>query len=61
MSDSKTAIQAGYGRIDWHLQLAQLLLHLGRRDEAAAEATICLHLQPGFSPAQNIINTATSR
>jgi tetratricopeptide (TPR) repeat protein len=57
----RQAIQADYGRVDWHLRLAQLLLHLGRRDEAVSEATICLHLQPGFSPAQHIINTATSR
>jgi O-antigen ligase/tetratricopeptide (TPR) repeat protein len=58
----RQALAVDYGNVERRLHLARVLSEAGRRDEALAEAKICLRLRPGDSAAERLVgDLATSK
>jgi len=55
------ALAKEYDQMDWHLNLAELLLDAGRPSDAVEEASICLRRQPHMPAAEQLISEAQAR
>lgn len=51
----RKALAREYGQISWRLELANILMKMGRAQEAMREAKICLQLHPGLEAAQKLV------
>ncbi len=51
----RRALELDYGRVEWRLELAELLARTGRVLDAAGEARICLGLRPGCDAAKKLV------
>lgn len=51
----RRALALNYGKVEWRLELAELLAETGRIPEAMGEARICLQLRPGSYSAQKLV------
>lgn len=61
IEDYRRSIAMDYGRADWHLELARLLVRTGDTKEALREARICLHLQPRMQAARELVGDLSTR
>jgi tetratricopeptide (TPR) repeat protein len=55
------ALAKQYDQMDWHLNLARVLLAAGRASDAVEEASICLRRQPHMAAAEQLISDAEAR
>ncbi|MCA9260171.1 MAG: O-antigen ligase family protein [Planctomycetales bacterium] len=51
----RRALGLNYGQVAWRIRMAELLVDLGRTDEAVDEARKCLRLKPKMARAENIV------
>ena len=51
----RQALDMEYGQVKWRVSLAELLAQIGDIPEAMRQAEICLHLNPQYDPASNLI------
>jgi len=51
----RRALEQDYGRVEWRLELAELLAQTGRVPGAMREARICLDLRPGCDAARRLV------
>ncbi|RIK76628.1 MAG: hypothetical protein DCC67_13635 [Planctomycetota bacterium] len=53
----RRALASEYQRVDWRMALARSLAAVGRAEEAAREARICLRLKPGHAEARRLVES----
>jgi tetratricopeptide (TPR) repeat protein len=51
----RQALAREYGQVDWRLELARVLVKMGKMPEAMDEAKICLQLHPRLEAAEAIV------
>jgi tetratricopeptide (TPR) repeat protein len=51
----RQALAREYGQIQWRLELAKILVKMGRAQEAMSEAKICLQLYPRLDAAERFV------
>jgi len=51
----RRALALDYGRVDWRLDLAKILVEMGKIAEAMREAQICLQIRPQSKAAKKIV------
>ena len=51
----RRALVMDYGRVEWRLELARLLVRARRMPDAMREAKICLHLRPESKVAEELV------
>jgi tetratricopeptide (TPR) repeat protein len=56
----RQALASNFGRSDWHLSLATVLVATGSTAEAVEEAKTCLRLQPQYPAAHRFIEGLSS-
>ncbi|MFB0525743.1 MAG: hypothetical protein ACETVZ_09375, partial [Phycisphaerae bacterium] len=51
----RRALALDYGQVGWRLDLARLLIEMGKIPEAMRQARICLQLRPQSKSAEKLV------